>query len=148
VIVPRRADHPDARALIAAYFSELEDRLGGFDPSRSVSASEDEMEPPRGVFLVLYDPDPCACGGLKVLGGGRGEIKRMYVAKSARGRGHGRAILRALEQEARRLGCTTAVLDTAAPLDEAKRLYASEGYLSVPPYNANPYACAWFEKRL
>jgi hypothetical protein len=57
-------------------------------------------------------------------------------------------MLRALEEAARGLGCARIVLDTAAPLDEAQKLYTAAGYVSIPAYNANPYAAAWFEKRL
>ena len=155
------ADHPDAAALLEAYLAEIASRLGGFDPGRSVSADPSEMAPPRGVFLVLYEEGRAvACGGLKTLepghDGGRApmspgpagvaEIKRMFVARDARGRGHGRRILAALEEEAHALGLRRIVLDTAAPLTEAEALYLSAGYRRVAPYNDNPYATAWFAK--
>jgi GNAT superfamily N-acetyltransferase len=149
VVTSLPADHPDAAALLAAYLAEIAARLGGFDPARSVSADPDEMAPPRGAFLVLYDGGrPAACGGVKTLAPGLGEIKRMFVAPEARGRGHGRRLLGALEDAARSLGCARVVLDTAAPLAEAEALYRSAGYRSVAPYNDNPYATAWFEKDL
>lgn len=144
-----RADHPDAAALLAAYLAELRARLGGFDEDRSTPAPPDEMAPPSGTFLVLYDDDgPVACGGLKTFEPGVGEIKRMYVAPVARRRGHGRRVLVALEAAARDLGLQRIVLDTASVLGEAIALYLSSGYRQVPAYNANPYAAAWFEKRL
>lgn len=142
-----RADHPDAAALLGAYLAEIARRLGGFDPARSVSADPEEMTPPRGVFLVLYEGERAvACGGVKTLSDGVAEIKRMFVSPDARGRGHGRRILAALEAEARALGHRRIVLDTAAPLAEAEALYVSAGYRRVAPYNDNPYATAWFAK--
>lgn len=142
-----RADHPDAAALLDAYLAEIARRLGGFDPARSVSADPAEMEPPHGAFLVLYEGDRAvACGGVKALAPGVAEIKRMFVAPEARGRGHGRRLLAALEDEARALGHRRIVLDTAAPLAEAEALYRSAGYERIAPYNDNPYATAWFEK--
>lgn len=146
-VARRRADHPDAEALIAAYLRELGVRLGGFDPARSVSADPDEMDPPKGVFLVIYEGvEAVACGGVKTLSPGVGEIKRMFVRASARGHGHGRRLLAALEAEGRALGHARFVLDTAAPLKEAETLYLSAGYRRIEAYNENPYAAAWFEK--
>ncbi|MFT3773566.1 MAG: GNAT family N-acetyltransferase [Minicystis sp.] len=145
-IAPLPADHPDAVALLDAYLAEVAVRLG-FDPARSVSADPHEMAPPRGAFLVLYEGDrPVACGGVKTIEPGVGEIKRMFVAPEARGRGHGRRLLTALEAAARALGHRRILLDTAAPLAEAEALYRSAGYRSIAPYNDNPYATAWFEK--
>jgi GNAT superfamily N-acetyltransferase len=144
-----RADHPDADRLLAAYFDELSARLGGFDPARSVGAAPEEMTPPNGAFLVLYENGtPVACGGIKSLGPEVGEIKRMFVSAAARGRGHGRRLLAELEEAARSLGYRRVVLDTAAPLEEAAALYASAGYREIEPYNENFYAARWFGKEL
>lgn len=148
-VTPVRADHPDAVALLGAYLAEIGARLGGFDPARSVSADPSEMDPPAGAFLVLYDAArPVACGGLKTHAPGVAEIKRMFVAPEARGRGHGRRVLEALEREALARGFHRVVLDTAAPLKEADALYVSAGYQRIEAYNDNPYATAWFAKDL
>ena len=71
-----------------------------------------------------------ACGAVRVIGAGIAEIKRMYVAPQARGRGLGRTLLVALEQAAAELGCDRARLDTAATLTEAVGLYGSAGYVA------------------
>jgi hypothetical protein len=39
-------------------------------------------------------------------------------------------------------------LDTRHDLVEARRLYATHGYVEIPPYSDNPYADHWFDKRL
>jgi len=148
-ILRRRADHPHARRLLGCYFEELRERLGEFDEARSVSASVEEMAPPAGVFLLLYDGQrPMACGGLKGLDEDTGEIKRMFVAREARRRGLGRRVLEALEHEASQRGWRRVVLDTASPLVEASSLYLSSGYRQVEPYNHNVYAARWFQKDL
>jgi GNAT superfamily N-acetyltransferase len=135
----------DAAALLGAYFDELRARLGGFDPP---SPDQLRRDAATGVVLVAHDAgQPVACGSLRVLDADTAEIKRMFVARSARGRGHARAMLRALEDEARSRGCARVVLDTAAPLAEAAGLYLAEGYREVAPYNDNPFAARWFEKR-
>jgi GNAT superfamily N-acetyltransferase len=148
-ILARSTTHADARALLAEYFEELRSRLGEFDPARSVSAEPEELHPPTGAFLVLYDAGaPVACGGVKTLRPGVGEIKRMFVAPGARGRGHGRRLLAEIEEAARTLGHASVVLDTAAPLVEAARLYESAGYRAIDAYNENPYAARWYAKTL
>lgn len=94
------------------------------------------------------DGEPVACGAVKAIGPGVGSLKRMWVARSMRGLGFGRRTLAALESEARGLGLTTLRLETNRALAEAIRLYRSAGYVEVAPFNADPYADHWFEKRL
>lgn len=140
-------DHPRARALLAAYFEELRERFGSFE---APSLDELRADAVRGVVLVAHDDDgvPVGCGSLRLLEAGTGEVKRMFVVASARGQGHARRLLQALEERARAMGCRRVVLDTAAPLVEAARMYLREGYVEIARYNANPYAARWFEKSL
>ncbi len=141
---------PAARWCVAQYFAELAERFeGGFDPGQSIPAEDDELRPPRGAFLVASaDGEPLACGAVKAIGPGVGSLKRMWVAGSMRGLGFGRRMLAALEAEARGLGLTTIRLETNRALGEAIRLYRSAGYVEVAPFNSDPYADHWFEKRL
>jgi len=143
------ADREPARSLIAAVLSEGEKAYGKLDPDQVPSATPAEMTPPDGVFLVAYEQDrPLACGGLKRLDAETAEIKRMYVVPEARGRGLGRSLLAALEEEARRLGYRRARLDTGARQPHARALYESAGYAAICAYNTNPAADYWGEKRL
>lgn len=104
--------------------------------------------PPAGLFLVArLDGDPVGCGALKVTGSDIGEIKRMWIAPSARGLGIAQCLLETLENHAVALGVDTLQLDTNRALTEARALYARNGYREIPPYNDNPYAHHWFEKR-
>jgi GNAT superfamily N-acetyltransferase len=139
-----------ARWCVSQYFTELAERFeGGFDPGRSIPVDEAELIPPRGAFLLItIDGEPIACGAVKSIAPSVGYIKRMWVARSVRGLGFGRRILGALESQARDLGWTTVRLETNRALVEAIRLYRSAGYVEVPPFNAEPYADHWFEKRL
>jgi GNAT superfamily N-acetyltransferase len=141
----------DARRLLADYLDDLERRLGadGWQREGYVDAEHHELVPPAGVLLVGYDDDrPVACGAVRVIGPGIAEIKRMFVAPDARGRGLGRALLVALEQAAVELGCDLARLDSTEPLTEAVALYRSAGYVAIGDYNRNPNATAWMERRL
>jgi hypothetical protein len=57
-------------------------------------------------------------------------------------------VLRWLEAKAREVGLTRLRLETNRALSEAQALYRGEGYQEVTPFNAEPYAHRWFEKRL
>lgn len=139
----------DARVCIDAYFHELEERFeAGFDPALSVSADPEELVPPAGWFLLArLDGQPVGCGAVKIKGRRLGEIKRMWVAPSARGLGIAQRLLDALEQQARGAGVDVLQLDTNRTLIEARALYARNGYVEIAAYNANPYAHHWYEKR-
>lgn len=139
-----------ARWCVAQYFAELAQRFeGGFDPGKSLPVDDAELIPPRGAFLVMtVDGEPVACGAVKTIAPGVGYLKRMWVAGAVRGLGFGRRILAALESQARELGFTTLRLETNRALVEAIRLYRRSGYVEVKPFNAEPYAHHWFEKRL
>ncbi len=144
-----RSDVSPGKELLAAFLAELVEMYGSFDPSRTPSAKAEEMAPPGGTFLVLYDRGRAvACGGLKRLAADMGEIKRMYVVPEARGKGHGRRILVGLEEAARRLGYPRVRLDTGEKQPHAQSLYATSGYRAIPDYNNNHYAARWYEKDL
>ena len=74
----------------------------------------------------------------------------MYVAPSARGRGLSRAVLEALENEARQLGYEFVRLETGDRQPEAIKLYASSGFEPIPRYGpfADDPRSVCFEKRL
>jgi GNAT superfamily N-acetyltransferase len=156
VIRRTRADAPDAAALLADYGAELLARGRPFspvDPPPGAAGASwvevHEMEPPDGTFLVLEeDGVPVACGGLRTLEPGLGEVKRMYVVPGARRRGHARRVLGALEACAQELGHARLRLDTNAQQPEAVALYHACGYAEVADYNGSRTATHWFEKDL
>lgn len=149
-VAPCPPAHPNARHCLHAYFAELARRFdGGFDPGRSTSAADAEMTPPAGVLLVAtLHGEPVGCGALKVRDGAPAEVKRMWVAPSARGLGLGRRLLAELEAYAAGLGVRTLRLETNRALDEAIGLYQAAGYREVPSFNDEHYADHWFEKHL
>lgn len=149
-IAPADPAGAEARACIAAYLAELGRRFeGGFDPTRGPSAEPRELVPPAGLFLLArLDGEPVGCAALKVTAPDTGEIKRMWVAPDARGLGIAQRLLDALEAHARGIPLRVLQLDTNRALAEARALYLRNGYREVPPYNDNPYADHWFEKRL
>lgn len=131
-LVAERYDGPGGSQLVELVQAEYVVRYGGRDRTPVDPA---EFLPPDGVFLVAYvDGEPCGCGGFRNVGGGEGEIKRMYVDPARRGRGIARALLAALEDAARGAGCVTMRLETGAAQPEAIGLYLSSGYTPIPSY--------------
>ncbi|HEY8953425.1 MAG TPA: helix-turn-helix domain-containing GNAT family N-acetyltransferase, partial [Candidatus Dormibacteraeota bacterium] len=149
-VAPIDPAHPNARHCLRAYFADLDRRFEtGFNPALSIPADEEEMRPPAGLFLVaLLRAEPIGCGALKFHAGNPAEVKRMWVAESARGLGIGRRLLSELENHAIAHGARTLRLETNKSLAEAISLYRSAGFVEVAAFNAEPYAHHWFEKRL
>ena len=149
-IAPIDPAQPNARYCLHEYFAELDRRFDtGFDPARSIPANDEELRPPAGLFLVAsLRSDPIACGGLKFHDDAPTEIKRMWVAESARGLGIGRRLLGELERSAAAHGAGTVRLETNKTLVEAISMYRSAGYYEVAAFNTEPYAHHWFEKRI
>lgn len=100
----------------------------------------DEFEAPSGLFVVAYaSGEPVACGGYRrspdFAGGSVVEFKRLYVRPTARRRGLARAILAELEDRARSVGYTRAVLDVGRKQDAAHTLYELVGYRRIPGFS-------------
>jgi DNA-binding MarR family transcriptional regulator/GNAT superfamily N-acetyltransferase len=142
--------HPDARRAVQAYQAELSSRFEeGFDPARGISATDEEVSPPAGLFLLatLY-AEPVGCGVLKFHTDAPAHLKRMWVARQVRGLGLGRRLLAELEAQAAAHGASTLQLETHNALNEAIGLYRTAGYHEVPAFNDEPYAHHWFEKKI
>lgn len=101
-----------------------------------------EFAQPGGMFFVGYEgQQPVAMGGWRLIGplpampaARPAEIKRMYVASTARGRGYARAVLAHLEATAQAAGADAMVLSTGPPQRAALALYRSAGYGDVPKF--------------
>jgi DNA-binding MarR family transcriptional regulator/GNAT superfamily N-acetyltransferase len=143
-------DSTHAKHCLAEYYAELGRRFDdGFDDRVSITATPDELRLPNGLFVVAtLHGDPVGCGGLKLHVRRPAELKRMWVAPSARGLGLGRRLLKELERLAGAHGVRTLRLETNRNLTEAIALYRSAGYVEVAPFNDEPYAHHWFEKPL
>jgi len=136
-ITAEEQDGADARYCLSEYYKELDARFeGGFELGRSLPIDD-------AVFLVArLRGEPVGCGAIKLADS---YIKRMWIAPQARGLGLGRRMLHELEQLSR---TKVARLETNRALQEAIALYRASGYEEVAPFNNEPYAHHWFEKRL
>lgn len=144
-------EEPDAQRCLRAYVAELNRRAPdrGFDPSKGSTAEPHEVRWPVGAFVVVYlHGEPVGCGAVKHHAGEVTDIKRMWVAESARGLGIGRRLLEHLENLAREHDSREVRLETGDVLGEAIALYRSAGYVEVEPFNDEPFADRWFAKPL
>ena len=146
VSVVSSADEAAAQ-LLAAYVEEIRERLPEEGLDVDPAWSESDYGGSRGrVFVARLDGVPVACAGLRERPPSVGEIMRFYVALPARRRGVGRALLARIERVARDLGYRRVVLDVAALLVAAARLFETSGYARVPPYDDHSHDTLWLEK--
>jgi putative acetyltransferase len=124
-IAPEPFDGADAKLLIAA----LDEHLASLYPP------EDNFTelPSADAFLIARDDDvPVGCGAVRFIDEVTAEIKRMYVAPTARGRGVGRQLVEGLEAFARSQGAERLVLETGPKQLEAIALYERFGFSVTP----------------
>jgi DNA-binding MarR family transcriptional regulator len=135
---------------LGEYYAELGRRFEeGFDVSLSRDPEAKDMIRPRGAFLVaMSDGVPVGCVGLKGSGGEMAEVKRLWVAPSARGFGLARHLMDAIEAAARELSIKMLRLDTNRALPEAIALYRKTGWSEIERFNDDPYPDFFFEKVL
>lgn len=102
-------------------------------------------------FLGAYaDGVLVGCGAAKIMPGGYGELKRLYVVPRARGAGVGRRIIVALEAFLREMGIPLARLETGIHQLEILALCRHLGYVEIGPfgdYAPDPLS-VFMEKRL
>ena len=125
---------PAIAALLRLHLDEMHQ----WSPPESVHAMPIERLRARDVtfYSAWHGAALAACGALKALGGGHGELKSMRAHPDFRGRGAGRAMLDHLLREARARGYSQVSRETGRP-DEflpAQRLYESHGFAECPPF--------------
>jgi len=149
----RRATPSDATAVageLAAYLRFLELDPDPEDLDHDVAAWQREYDGSSGVLLVVESADGSVVGtaGVRLLGAGTGELKRMWLRPECRGLGLGRRLMDACLAEARALGCCVLRLDSRRRLTAALALYRAFGFREIADYNANPRADLWMELSL
>lgn len=138
-IEPCLITDPDAARLVEEVQLEYVARYGSRDET---PLRPGYFEPPGGAFFVGYlDGVPVATGAwrarddVEALGArASAEVKRMYVAPAARGRGLARLMLAHLEDTAAESGAEVMVLETGTGQPEALALYDSSGYVAIPGF--------------
>jgi GNAT superfamily N-acetyltransferase len=122
----------EARELIRELDAEIVARYPG-SPINGIDAANFEKD--GGYFVVAREAGRAVgCGAFRPADDQCAEIKRMFVKASARRRGIARKILRHLEEEIRRRGYQSIVLETGRDQPEALALYEAEGYFPIPAF--------------
>lgn len=92
-----------------------------------------ELEPPLGIILLIEDQGKIVgMGAVQELAPGVGEIKRMFIHSSYRGRGLGTEMLDLLISKGKEFSFKKLRLDTSEHFPFAIQLYRSAGFFEVP----------------
>jgi GNAT superfamily N-acetyltransferase len=143
-------DHAAAADLIRQYVASLAFELDFQDVDAELADLAASYGGGSGaLFLAVADEpgsaEPVGVVGVRMIGDGMAELKRMYLRPEGRGRGLGRTLAEHAIAAARRLGAARIVLDTdQASMAEANTLYESLGFVDIDRYRENPLACARF----
>ena len=136
--------------LFEAYAASLGIDLGFQDFTAELASLPGKYAPPAGELLLARDHHgkPLGCVGLRPLApAGCCEMKRLYVAPWARGRGLGQALIGAIVAEALRIGHREMRLDTLPTMTAAIALYRKAGFVPIEPYYDTPVAGTVFLAR-
>jgi len=152
ILAPAEArDWDQARDILRDYAASLQVDLcfQGFDAE--LALIDQHYAAPAGMFLMAsVDGVVAACGGFRRLHDvdypNACELKRLYVRGDYRRYGLGRALTESLMDRAREAGYSTMLLDTLDDMEAARELYASLGFIEVPPYYFNPIPGAHYLK--
>lgn len=132
----RQATNADIAEIKDLIFSVLVEYSLKPDPENTDADLKDiELNYTRsgGMFDVVESADGSLIGtvGLFPLDSKCCELRKMYLAKSARGLGLGKKLMDRVLKQARELGFTTIELETANVLNEAIRLYKHYGFKEI-----------------
>ena len=125
---------PAIAALLRLHLDEMHQ----WSPPESVHAMPIErLRQPDVTFYSAWDGDRlAACGAIKHLDDGHGELKSMRAHPDYRGKGAGKAVLHHLLAVAGERGYGRVSLETGRPepFEPARRLYEAHGFAECPPF--------------
>ena len=126
IIVARTDPHdPQATALLKQSHALMQSL---FPPEDNFYLEIDDLCADHIHFFAAREGDTVLGTGAVAIKDGYAEIKSMFVAESARGKGVAAAIMRQLEDIARAAKITTLKLETGNVLHAAHRLYERHGF--------------------
>lgn len=129
VIITADFQDPRIQRLVAELDADLNTRY----PEEPCTGGL-HIQPGIRFLLAEINGTPLGCCAIQELPDGAAELKRMYVAPQARGRGIGAALLDHAEKTAASLGHAEIKLETAIHQPEAIALYTRAGYTLIPNY--------------
>jgi putative acetyltransferase len=163
-------DLPEVRRMFQEYVTWIGLDLAFQEIDAELAGLPGDYAPPRGALFVADDgngllgmvglrPLEAACPAdlsaaarraeMEAQSAKAGEMKRLFVRPSARGRGLAKQLIAAALDEARRLGYSEIRLDTLPMMGDAQSLYVALGFRDIAPYYDTPIAGTRFmAKRL
>lgn len=139
LVVHTPVQYQHARNMILKYQSWLGIDLSFQDFQKELEELSTMYGPPSGAMILAYDEQcPIGCVGLRDIGDGICEMKRMFILPEHQGKGIGKSLFAAFMTETERLGYERVRLDTLRALSKAISLYKAAGFTEIPPYRYNP----------
>ncbi len=144
--------HTEAvRTLFREYAGSLAVDLCFQNFEQELATLPGEYAPPGGALLLaLVDGEPAGCVAMRPLPeadhANACEMKRLYVRRAFRRFGLGRLLAQQLMDLATQAGHSCMLLDTLDDMEAARGLYASLGFVEIPPYYFNPIPGAHYLK--
>lgn len=149
MIIVEKTDphHPEAVALLKQSHALMQ---ALFPPEDNFYLDVADLVAPHIHFFTAREGDTILGTGALAIKDSYGEVKSMFVAEPARGKGVADALLRQIEDQARKEGLPLLRLETGNVLHAAHRLYARHGFTECGPFG--DYGAAkssvFMEKRL
>jgi putative acetyltransferase len=126
----------DVQGLLREYTAWAFTLAADSDGSLTFEGFEQELAtlpgiyaPPTGCLLLAReDRQPAGCVALRVRGAAIGELKRLYVRPTFRGREIGRQLVAAVIGQARTSGYRRLILDSHISMTNAHEIYRAAGF--------------------
>ena len=146
----------DIRKLFSEYTSMLLEMNPDMQLYLDLQNYQDEAEHPERKYelpwgrlcIAISDGSVAGCVALRRLDDERGELKRLYVRPSFRGKGIGRVLVEWIEEEAREIGYKSLYLDSVPELEAALSLYRKMGFEETEAYNDSPVDSTVFMRKI
>lgn len=142
------AEMEEIRNLFREYQAELDVDLCFQSFEEELATLPGKYAPPNGELLIgLVNDEIEGCVAFRFLEPGVCEMKRLFVRPDARSSGLGGQLVEEILKGASAAGYGKMVLDTLDRLQNARKLYERNGFITVPAYYDNPLEGVIFMER-
>lgn len=145
-IVPAYDFPEEVGALFQEYTQMLVDQDPAFQQYLEIQNYDEELKhleekygmPEGRLYLAFCGDRAAGCIGLKKIGEGKCEMKRLYVRPEFRGCHIGGRLIRRIIEDAKEIGYQYMFLDTLPFLESAIHMYKKYGFYEIESYNDSP----------
>ncbi len=134
-------DYEAAKSLMLEYMeTALGDdyNVGGAGLKEELENFPGPYQPPSGLLLLAkFENRYFGCLALRPISKITGEVMRMYVQSTMRGKGIAEMLMRQLLVDAKNIGYQEVYLDSLKRFTSAHKLYEKLGFIYCPPYDPN-----------